>query len=127
MRKAAPPPPPKEEPIYIYLQRVYRLRRIVEKSPDLQEAIKAKHAAHHPRTSTNYIGAIIHLTRPDHINSKKKHKYVNALGYAFRERIKAKDVIEFIHKHGGLAKCAELWKKKYGPKFAKKQSKKKAA
>jgi hypothetical protein len=124
VREAAPPPP---TDIYKYLKRVYRLRRMVENSPDLQEAIKAKHAAHHPRTLKNYTGVIIQLTGPDHIKSKMRHKYVTALEYAFREQIKAKDLVEFIHEHGGLNEVGKLWKKKYGPAAVKKQPKKKAA
>ena len=125
VREAAPPPPT-EDPIYKYLTRVYRLRCKVEKSPDLQEAIKAKHAAHHPRTSKNYAGVIIQLTGPD-ITSKNKHKYVTALEYAFRDGIKVEALVEFIHEHGGLNEVAELWKKKYGRSAVKKQSKRKAA
>ena len=127
VRKAAPPAPPKEDPIYKFLRRVYRLRRKVETSPELQEAIKAKHAEHHPRTSRTYAGVIIQLTGPDHITSKMKHKYVTALELAFREGIRAKDLVEFIKEQGGLNKFSKLWKKKYGPAAVKKQSKKKAA
>jgi hypothetical protein len=126
VREAAPPPAPKEDPTYKYLRSVYRLRRKVETSPELQEAIKAKHAEHHPRTSRTYAGVIIQLTGPD-ITSKNKHKYVTALEYAFREGIRAKDVVEFIKEHGGLSKFSKLWKMKYGPAAVKKRAKKKAA
>jgi hypothetical protein len=125
VREAAPPPP-SDDPIYKYLRRVYRLRRKVDKSPDLQEAIKAKHAAHHPRTLKNYAGVIIQLTGPD-ITSNMKHKYVTALEYAFRDGIKVKDLVEFIKEQGGLNKFSKLWKKKFGRSAVKKQPKKKAA
>jgi hypothetical protein len=41
--RAAAPPPPTVDPIYKYLRGVYRLRRKVASSPELQKAIKAQH------------------------------------------------------------------------------------
>jgi hypothetical protein len=126
VRKAAPPPPT-DDPIYKYLRRVYRLRRKVETSPELKKAIKAKHAALHPKTLKNYAGVIIQLTAPGHVTSKMKHKYVTALEYAFKEGIKSKDLETFIKEQGGLNRCGELWSKKYGPSAVKKRPKKNSA
>jgi hypothetical protein len=125
VRKTAPPP--SDDPIYKYLRRVYRLRRKAEKSPELQEAIKAKRTAHHPNVSTNSIRMIIQLTAGDHVTNKMKHKYTAALHYAFEKGIKSENLESFIKEHGGINKCVELWSKTYGPAAVKKQSKKKAA
>jgi hypothetical protein len=126
VRKAAPPPP-SDDPIYKYLERVYRLRQKVEKSPELQEAIKAERAAHHPKLSTKYIRLIIELTAGDHVTNKMKHKYTVTLQYAFTKGVKAEDLIEFIKKQGGLNKCVELWSKNYGRSAAAKKRKKNSA
>jgi hypothetical protein len=115
VRKAAPPPPPKDEPIYKFLEEVYRLRCRLETSPGLKKAIIKEHAALHARTIKNYARVIMELTAPGHTTVKMKHKYVTALEYAFKEGVEPKDLVEFIKEQGGLNKCGELWKNQGGP------------
>jgi hypothetical protein len=106
--RAAAPPPPEDDPIYKYLQSVYRLRWQVEHSPDLQAAIKSEHEVRFPKTKTSYTGVIISLTAP-HVTSKMKHKYVTTIGYALRQGVKPGNFIDFVKEHGGINKCCELW------------------
>ena len=120
VRKAAPPPPT-DDPIYKYLRRVYRLRRKVASSPEWQKAIKTYHQAHCPKTLQQYVGVIIEMTN-DHVTTTMKHKYVTALEYAFKVRIKSEDLQAFIKKQGGLNKCVET-----GHTTLTKQPKKKSA
>lgn len=125
--RAAAPPPPSDEPIYKYLKRVYQLRCKVASSPEWQEAIKAHHKAHNPRTLQQYVGVIIQMTAGDHLTSNNKHKYAASLEYAYAKDIRPNDLIKFIKERGGLNKSVELWSKKYGQRAVTRQSKKKYA
>jgi hypothetical protein len=124
LREVAPPPPPPEDPLYKYLRLVYRLRRKVASSAELQNAIKSFHAAHFPRTLQQYAAFIIQMTAGDHVRSKKRYKYVTALEYAFSNNVKSEDLTAFIKKQGGLNKCVELWNKSHGSRSQKKRQKK---
>jgi hypothetical protein len=106
--RAAAPPPPSENPIYKYLQSVYRLRCKVETSPELQAAIKSEHEGRFPKTKRYYAGVIIELTAP-HVTSKMKHKYVATIEYAFRQGVETENFIDFVKEQGGINKCCELW------------------
>jgi hypothetical protein len=105
-------PPPSDDPIYDYLTGVYRLRCKVASSAELQNALKAHHKAHSPKTLQEYAGVIIQLTAGDHVGSNMKYKYVAALEYAFADNVKPQNLKSFIKQHGGLNKCVELWRKK---------------
>ena len=121
--EVAPPPPPKEDPIYKYLSGVYRLRRKVASSVELQNALKAYHRAHMPKTLQQYAGAIIQMTAGDHVTSNMKHKYVATLEYAFANQVKSTDLKSFIQKQGGINKCVALWKKNMTANINKSQKK----
>jgi hypothetical protein len=116
VRELAPPPPSE---IYDYLTGVYRLRCKVASSAALQNALKAYHKAHSPKTLQEYAGVIIQLTAGDHITSNMKYKYVAALEYAFADNVNPQNLKAFIQQ------CVELWKKKRGGKRQKKPRKKK--
>jgi hypothetical protein len=111
--RALAPPPPSDDPIYDYLTGVYRLRCKVASSAKLQNALKAYHKAHSPRTLQQYAGVIIQMTAGDHISSKMKYKYVIGLDYAFANHVQPNNLKTFIRKQGGFNNCVELWKKKY--------------
>ena len=125
VRKAAPPPPI-EDPIYEYLKRVYRLRRKVASSPDLQEALKDLHKKHHPRTLQQYAAVIIELTAGGRVSRNRKNKYVTALNYAYREGVAPKDLIGFVQKNGGLNKCGDLFRKKHRQRTSSSNDRKKS-
>jgi hypothetical protein len=118
-------PPPSDDPIYDYLTGVYRLRCKVASSAELQNALKAHHKAHSPKTLQEYAGVIIQLTAGDHVTSNMKYKYVAALKYAFADNVKPQNFKSFVKQQGGLNKCVELWKIKHGGKPRKKPRKKK--
>jgi hypothetical protein len=122
--RALAPPPPSDDPIYDYLTSVYRLRCKVASTPEVQNALKAYHKVHSPRTLQEYAGVIIQLTAGDHISSNMKSKYVAALEYAFANNVKPQNLKTFIQQKGGLNKCVELWKKKRGGKSRKSHEKK---
>ncbi len=126
VRKAAPPPPSSDDPIYNYLQRVYRLRRKLATSPELQQAIIDVDAALRLTKSIIYTRVIIELTAP-HVSTKMKYKYVTVLQYALKEGVKANDFVEFVKKRGGLNKCVDRWSQKYGRAAGQKPAKKKSA
>jgi hypothetical protein len=114
--RSAAPPPPSDDPIYKYLQRVYRLRCKVATSSQLQAGLKVYHQKHHPRSLRQYAGIIIEMTAGDHVTPNMKNKYVTAVEYAHKEGVGPNDFIEFVAKRGGLNKCGDLWRKKYGPR-----------
>jgi hypothetical protein len=106
--RAAAPAPRIEDPIYRYLQSIYRLRCKVETSPELQAAIKSEHEGRFPKTKRYYAGVIIELTAP-HVTSKMKHKYVSTIEYAFRQGVETENFVDFVKEQGGINKCCELW------------------
>ena len=122
--RALAPPPPSDDPIYEYLTSVYRLRCKVASSTELQNALKAYHKAHSPKTLQQYAAVIIQMTAGDHVTSNMKYKYVIALDYAFANKVKPKGLKAFIKQQGGFNKCVALWRKKYGGKPRKKPRKK---
>lgn len=113
VRAAAPPP--SDDPIYRYLRRVYRLRCKVGNSTELQRAIQSERAANFPRAATNYAGMIIQLTAPT-ISAKKKYKYAKVITYTLNKGIEPKHFVAFVKKQGGINKCGDLWRQKYGKK-----------
>ena len=122
--RALTPPPPTDDPIYDYLTGVYRLRCKVASSAELQNALKAYHKAHSPRTLQQYAGVIIQMTAGDHVTSKMKYKYVIALDYAFANNVKPENLKTFIKHQGGLNKCVKLRKKKHVGRSRQKPRKK---
>ena len=122
VRKAAPPPP-SDDPIYTYLRRVYRLRQKLESSPKWKKAIQEYHTANRLRIEKNYIRFIIQRTSGDHVKDGMKNKYKVTLDLASKEGVKPLDVIAFIKKRGGLNKCRDLWKNKYGSPRKKRRKK----
>ena len=122
VRKLAPPPP-SDDPIYKYLRRVYRLWHKLESSPSWKKAVQKYHKAHRLRIEKNYIRFIIQRTSGDHVKDGMKHKYKVTLRPGFQRGVKPLDVIAFIKKRGGLNKCRDLWKNKYGSPRKKRRKK----
>ena len=112
--RALAPPPPSDDPIYKHLRRVYRLWHKVESSPKWKTAIQKYHKASGLRIEKHYIRFIIQRTAGDHVKDNMKHKYKVILDLAFEEGIKPEDVVDFFKKQGGINKCVDLWKDKYG-------------
>jgi hypothetical protein len=96
----------------------------VASSAELQNALKAYHKAHSPKTLQQYAGVIIQMTAGDHVTSNMKYKYVIALDYAFANKVKPKGLKAFIKQQGGFNKCVALWNKKHGGKPRKTPRKK---
>jgi hypothetical protein len=113
VREAAPPPPPRY-PVHVYLNRVYRLRCKASSSQKIQLALKAYYKKHCPGTLQQYAGVIVEMTTGDHVTANMKNKYVTAIECAHREHVAPKDFIKFFEAQGGLNKCGDLWRKKYG-------------
>jgi len=122
--RAVAPPPPSDNPIYEYLKRVYQLWHKLERSAEWQKAVQKYHIAHRLRIEKHYIRFIIQTTAGDHVTYNMKNKYKFIMDLAFEEGIKPVDVITFIKKHGGINKCVELWKSKYGRRRKKGRKKK---
>lgn len=108
--RAAVPPPASDDPIYKYLEEIYRVRCKAERSTKLQDAIKSAHRAKFPGRLRNYTGVIIGLTAPD-VPAKRRHKYIFAIEYAFRKAVKPDDFVAFVKDQGGINKCCEQWTK----------------
>ena len=121
--RALAPPPPSDDPIYKHLRRVYRLWHKLENSPKWKKAVQKYHKAHGLRIEKHYIRFIIQQTAGDHVKDGMKHKYKATLDLASEEGVKPTDVIAFIKKQGGLNKCVDLWKKKYGSPRKKRRKK----
>ncbi len=122
--RAVAPPPPSDDPIYMYLRRVYRLQREIASSSGWQKAIQKYHAAHAPHTSKSYPGVIFKLTAGNHITSNMKYKYATALEYVLANNVEPENLRTFIKEQGGLNKCVDLWKIKHGSPQKKPRKKK---
>ena len=121
--RALAPPPPSDDPIYKHLRRVYRLWHKLERSPRWKKAVQKYHKAHRLRIKKHYIRFIIQRTSGDYVKDGMKHKYKVTLDLASNERVKPTDVIAFIKQQGGINKCVDLWKKKYGSPRKKRKKK----
>jgi hypothetical protein len=111
--RSSAPPPQIEDPIYKYLKRAYRLRVKADSSPDLQKAIKRAHARHCSRTLKQYGGVIVELTVGDDVTRNMKNKYVTTIEYFSGKKLRS-NFIDFVKEQGGLNRCTDAWRRKYG-------------
>lgn len=115
VREVAPPPP---HDFLKFLEHVYRVGREVVSSPDLYAVAMSEHAALPPGTSANPAAVLISLAAP-HVNPKNKSKYVTALTYAYKKKVKPSQLLKFLKQNGDLNGCCERWAAKYGRGRAK--------
>jgi hypothetical protein len=112
-----------EDPIYAYLESLYRLhRRFGEpKEGEILEFFKAEYARlRHRRVLYSYFRVMVNMTVPDGTRDQYKSRYANALQYVFDRKIKSDKAVDFMRKNGGYKGCDELYRKQNGKKGARK-------
>lgn len=103
IKKAAPPPP--KETLYRYLTKGYRLYRTVDEAQRIELRALAKKKG--ITTGDKPLRAIIEETAGGHVSAKMKWKYAAALEKAMAEKVKAKNLRQFIEGHGGINRLAK--------------------
>jgi hypothetical protein len=108
-------PKPIEDPIFAYLESLYRLHRRFGEPEEGDEIFKFFNAEyerfHHRGVLYSYFRVMVGMTVPDDTPDQYKSRYANALQYAFDRKIKSDEVVAFMHKNGGYKGCDELHRK----------------
>ena len=105
------PPPPKDY-TYKFLREIYRMRsEFGEPMPaNVQALLQAEHATMHHKVQKEYYRVLIELTA-DWIDPRLKSRYCNALLFALKSRVKAKDLISFMKSQGGINACDKKYRR----------------
>lgn len=104
-------PPPPEDFTYNLLRAIYRLRiKFGEPMPiSIQRLFKNKHKMMHHNIRKKYFRVLIELTC-EWVDPRLKSRYANALEFALKNKVKARDLIGFLKSHGGVKACDEKYR-----------------
>ncbi len=113
--KAKYPKRPPIDPIYEYLEALYRLhRRFGEpgKGHPIFEFFNSKYKRlGHRGILYSYFRVMVDMTVPEGTRDQYKSLYANALQYAFHRGIQSKKVVKFMLDKGGYKACDRLYRK----------------
>src|SRR4051794_38282007 len=112
--KAKYPTQPPRDPIYEYLEPLYRLHRKFgqpEKGHPIRDYLDSEYERlGHGRIQYSYFRVMVDLTVPPGTRNQKKTRIANALEYVFKRKKLSQHAVQFMIDEGGYKKCDELYR-----------------
>lgn len=120
-------PKPGRDPIYDYLEGLYRLHRRFGEPDEDDEIFEFFDAEYkrlrHRGVLYSYFRVMVDMTVPNGIHTQYKSVYTNALQYVFDRKIKGDKAVDFMIENGGYKGCDKLYRKQKGKKITARKHK----